>query len=71
MVEMSALSQLAYSDGLRLDVRINIANTLRGNAWLIALVILGIDSPDITETHRAAGAQLQDWATRLHKRLRK
>ena len=64
-IEMSALAQLAYAEsaGLREDVRRKIVMTLSGDARQIARSFVG-ETPR-RQAHRAAAAQLRDWAARL------
>jgi hypothetical protein len=64
-IEMSALAQLAYSEGLRPDVREGIVGSLNGDAKLIAIAIVHGDGDGVEQVHRAAAAQLRDWARRL------
>jgi hypothetical protein len=70
--EVFALAQLAYSEGLRSDIRKNIVESLDGDARKIAEIIVCGHSVDATLTHIAVAAQLKDWAKSLRMRkLRK
>jgi len=67
-IEMSGLALLAYSEGLRIDVREGILSSLEGDARKIGTAIVHGDGPGISQTHLAAAAQLKDWAKRLKDR---
>lgn len=67
-IEISGLALLAYSEGLRIDVREGILSSLEGDARKIGSAIVHGDGPGISQTHLAAAAQLKDWAKRLKER---
>lgn len=63
--EMSALAQLSYSEGLRIDIREKIIESLNGDAKEIAKLIVYGDNSNALETYRLCALQLKDWAKQL------
>lgn len=72
-VEMSALALIASSKNCRMEIRQEILDSLSGDAKLIGTAILHGPQEGIgmTQVHRAAAAQLKDWADNLERRAAK
>lgn len=68
--EMSALALLAGSEGCRDDLRADIAESLSGEAKLIATALLYGIRPGVDLSHLESARRLKEWAARIKDRRR-